>query len=342
MGNTKQAGIDAKIVIVGAGSIGCWVGGALLRAGRHVSFLGRPRIAREVRDNGLRITDHEGRDATLPADQVQITTDESVLADADIVIVAVKSLATEAAAQSILNHAPKRVMVLSFQNGVRNADRLRHVLGKHADVRAVMVPFNVVWATAGHFHRGVEGDLALQAGATDLSAILTVDGLTAKTIPDIDAVLWGKILLNLNNALNALSGIPLKAQLRQRGWRKILASCQAEALKAMHVAGIQPQTALPVPLQWMPLVLRLPDFLFERVAAKMLAIDENARSSMWEDLTRGRKTEIADLQGEIVELAAKHGVSAPMNQKVLQSIQQAEHANSGSPGLKPEDIIRQP
>jgi 2-dehydropantoate 2-reductase len=200
------------------------------------------------------------------------------------------------------------------------------------------VPFNVVWAAAGHFHRGVEGDLILEAGVTELSDILSVDGLVAKTATDINAVLWGKILLNLNNALNALSDVPLKAQLSKRGWRKILAGCQAEALKAMKSAGISPHTELPVPLTLMPTILRLPDFLFERVAAKMLAIDENARSSMWEDLTRGRKTEIADLQGEIVELAKKHNTPAPLNLRVWKSIQQAEEAQSGSPRLRPSDI----
>lgn len=330
---TTKSPNDVKVVIIGAGSIGCWVGGTLLRAGRNVAFLGRPKIAREIAQHGLRITDHEGRDTSLPAERVPVSIDETVLNDADIVIISVKSSATIDAAQSVARHAPKHATVLSFQNGVRNVQRIREVLGKDADVRAVMVPFNVVWAAEGHFHRGVEGDLILQEGVSDLSDILSVEGLVAKTSGDIEAVLWGKILLNLNNALNALSDIPLKAQLSDRGWRKVLAACQAEALAAMKSADIFPHTELPVPLKWMPTILRLPNFLFERVAAKMLAIDENARSSMWEDLKLGRKTEIADLQGEIVNLAMKQNTPSPMNQQVMNTIRLAEITKSGSPAL---------
>ena len=338
MGNIYSIDRTAKIVIIGAGSIGCWVGGALLNAGRNVAFLGREKITSEIAQHGLRISDHEGRDFTLAPEQVDISTDENVLSDADIIIISVKSLATKAAAESVLKKARSNATVLSFQNGVRNADRIREVLGDKADVRAAMVPFNVVWSSEGHFHRGVEGDIVIQQGTTELSDILSTDGLVTKTVTNIDAVLWGKILLNLNNALNALSNIPLKAQLNDRGWRKILANCQSEALNAMKAAGIQPHSELPVPLQLMPTILRLPNFLFKRVAAKMLAIDETARSSMWEDLIRGRKTEIADLQGEIVALAKTQQSSASINQLVYDSIRQAEQMNAGSPAINPSDL----
>ncbi|MEK8173180.1 ketopantoate reductase C-terminal domain-containing protein [Streptomyces sp. M19] len=58
-------------------------------------------------------------------------------------------------------------------------------------------------------------------------------------------------------------------------------------------------------------VLRLPDALFRRVAASTLRIDAQARSSTWEDLQRGRPTEIDTLQGEIVAMARRHGLAAP-------------------------------
>lgn len=330
---------NSRIVIVGAGSIGCWIGGALIHAGRNVAFLGRPPIAQEIRENGLRLTDHEGRDIHLSPDEVDIHLDPDVLSDADIVIVAVKSPATDEVASTILARANPRATVLSFQNGVKNPGRLRAVLGEHADVRAAMVPFNVVGCGAGHFHRGVEGNLVLEQGPTDLAPVFTLDGLTTLTSADIQNVLWGKILLNLNNALNALSGIPLKQQLSHRGWRRILASCQAEALAVMKVAGIKPHSELPVPMTFMPAILRLPDFLFTRVASKMLAIDECARSSMWEDLSRHRSTEIHDLQGEIIALANQCGVSTPCNRRVLKLIVEAQQMKTGSPGLKPEQVM---
>lgn len=331
--------LNARIVVVGAGSIGCWVGGALLKAGRNVTFLARHKVIDEVAEHGLTITDFTGRKSHLSPDSVVMTTDVKVLLDADIIIVAVKSLSTSEAACDIAKYAPEGATILSFQNGVKNANRIRAVLGEHTDIRSVMVPFNVVWSGPGHFHRGVGGELVIQKGHTDLADLFTVDGLAAKTVVDIESVLWGKILLNLNNALNALSNIPLKAQLSQRDWRKILATCQSEAFDAMHQACIRPKTELPIPVGLLPTILRLPNFLFERVAANMLAIDENARSSMWEDLTRGRQTEIADLQGAILELAKISNTKAPANKRVYELIKQAEQSNSGSPGLTPKNIL---
>jgi 2-dehydropantoate 2-reductase len=64
--------------------------------------------------------------------------------------------------------------------------------------------------------------------------------------------------------------------------------------------------------------------LFKRVAASMLKIDEQARSSMWEDLQRKRTTEVTELNGAVVKLAISVGLKAPLNARMVQLIQQAE------------------
>jgi 2-dehydropantoate 2-reductase len=66
----------------------------------------------------------------------------------------------------------------------------------------------------------------------------------------------------------------------------------------------------------MPQLLALPDWLFHRVASKMLRIDPQARSSMADDLALGRPTEIDALCGEVVRLARAHGRDAPLNQRI--------------------------
>ena len=93
-----------------------------------------------------------------------------------------------------------------------------------------------------------------------------------------------------------------------------------------------------VPLRVMAFALRLPDALFRLAARGMLSVDKNARSSMWEDLRTGRLTEIDHLQGEIVRLAAGHGIPAPLNRRVLELVKEAEEAQNGSPALTPEAI----
>jgi 2-dehydropantoate 2-reductase len=94
-----------------------------------------------------------------------------------------------------------------------------------------------------------------------------------------------------------------------------------------------------VPPRAIPFILRLPDWLFRLVARRMLAIDPQARSSMWEDLRQRRPTEIDHLQGAILALAGKAGVAAPLAERVLRLIKGAESARAGSPGLRPDQVM---
>jgi 2-dehydropantoate 2-reductase len=147
------------------------------------------------------------------------------------------------------------------------------------------------------------------------------------------------LLFNLNNALVALSGLPLAEELADRRWRRVLADQIAEALAATKGAGIEPASvAGPLKPAWLPFALRLPDWLFRRLARRMLAIDPGARSSMWDDLERGRPSEIDDLQGAVLRLAALTGTAAPTVERVAALVREAESAGNGPPGLSPDAV----
>ena len=88
----------------------------------------------------------------------------------------------------------------------------------------------------------------------------------------------------------------------------------------------------------MPPLLRLPDALFEIVLGRTMKIDPEARSSMWEDLQRGRRTEIDYLQGVITGIADRRGLRAPLSRRIVALIKEAEAAGKGSPGLTPAQI----
>jgi 2-dehydropantoate 2-reductase len=85
-------------------------------------------------------------------------------------------------------------------------------------------------------------------------------------------------------------------------------------------------------------LLRLPDGLFNMLLGRTMKIDANARSSMWEDLQRDRRTEIDYLQGVVVELAAKYQITAPLSLRVMTLIKHAETSGRGSPALTPDQI----
>ena len=105
-----------------------------------------------------------------------------------------------------------------------------------------------------------------------------------------------------------------------RDYRCVVAALQSEALDVMARAGIVPVKATSVAPRALPHLLRLPNWLFSRLAARMLRMDAAARSSMWEDLQQGRTTEIDDLCGAVVRLAAQHGVPAPRNAAISELV----------------------
>jgi 2-dehydropantoate 2-reductase len=196
-----------------------------------------------------------------------------------------------------------------------------------------MVPFNVVAMGEGRMHRATSGDIVVARDAAGTAQALSVADLHVRATDDIAGVQWGKLVLNLNNALNALSGLPLREQLAQREWRRLFADQMAEGLAAIRAAGIRPVSPTSLPMALTPHLLRLPDGLFRLLLGRAMQIDPHARSSMWEDLERRRRTEVDYLQGVILRTAAQHGLKAPLAQRIVALVKQAEVAGRGSPGL---------
>ncbi|WP_238157197.1 2-dehydropantoate 2-reductase [Kribbella sp. VKM Ac-2571] len=311
------------IAVYGAGGIGCYVGGRLAATGTPVTFVGRPRMAAELATHGLHLTDYLGAD--LRVADVPFETTPAGAAKADLVLVTVKSAATESAAEELAEVLSPGTVVVSFQNGVRNGEMLRSRLTEQVVVTG-MVPFNVLNRGAGVFHQGTEGALDVQRDAALAPHLKAFEqaGLPLAQHDDILPVQWAKLLLNLNNPINALSNLPLRDELSQRAYRRCLAAAQAETLGLLDAAGIRPAQLLAVPMHRFPAVLRLPDFLFRRLASKVLAVDPLARTSMWEDLEAGRTTEIDYLNGEVVRLAESLGRTAPVNAQLVELIRAAE------------------
>jgi 2-dehydropantoate 2-reductase len=329
---------DRPIAIAGAGSIGCFVGGLLAAAGRDVALLARSRVIEEIKTLGLRLTGFDGLDRTVDAGQLRLSEDPAILNQAGVVLVTVKSADSADIAAVIAEHAPSDAVIVSLQNGIGNVDVLRqHLPGWR--VLGGMVPFNVISAGEGRFHRATSGDIVIERDDAATAEQLSVPGLLRLlTTTDIAGVQWGKLLVNLNNGLNALSGLTLREQLARRPWRRLLADQMAEGLAALKVEGARPVSPTPVPSHLTPHLLRLPDPIFNVMLGRTMKIDPKARSSMWEDLQRGRRTEIDYLQGVIAGIADRHGLATPLSRRVVTLVKQAEAEGKGSPGLSPDQI----
>lgn len=319
-----------NFIILGAGAVGSYVGGRLAAAGQRVALVGRSRTIEPLSLAGLTVSDLDGFNAhlmpqqLLPATSLAAVWSQTKLkkwSSSTVILLCVKSGATVAAAIEIAACCPAGTVVISLQNGVDNAARLAQA-APHLQVVAGMVPFNVVMSAPGQVHRATTGSIYLgRCEVTrQVASIFTAAGLPTELADDMNAVLWGKLLLNLNNPVNALSGLPLREELLDADYRHVLAELQKEALGIMAGAGIKAAQVANVPPWLLPHVLNLPTWLFKRVAARMLRMDASARSSMWDDVQHGRTTEINDLCGAVVRLAELTDTQAPYNAAMCELI----------------------
>ena len=310
--------------MLGAGSVGCFIGGCWKVGGLPVVLIGRPRIAKDIAEHGLTVTDYTGWQAHLS--DADFRTEPAALAEADVIALTVKSGATADAARDIARHGRDGALVISFQNGISNVDVLKEALGGRFDVVRGMVPYNVAYLANGRFHKGVAGDLyaedrpetrALAERISDSPAVLRLSD-------DMLGLAWGKLLINLNNAVNALSRRTLIDELRERDYRRVFAASMREGLRLLHRAGIKPATVGGVGPKVLPAIINSPDWLFNNVFLRKWKIDASARSSMADDLAARRKTEVDYINGELVALADKLGTDAPVNRNIVALVRKAE------------------
>ena len=329
-----------RVAIVGAGSIGCYVGGHLAPFA-DITLIGRPRVIDAVRERGLTVTTLEGTRRHVPADKLRLETEICAVAGHDLVLLTTKSVDNDDIAAQIGPYLTPDSVLLSLQNGVRNVSMLEEGLERSFPSRA-----SRPLVLAGVVHHNVVADDPATYEATTSGGITVKDhprvdpfvrvarqsGLHVDVEPDMRGVLMGKLLLNLNNAINALSGLPLREQLRDRDYRRVLAASQEEALAVSRAAGVTPARRGPLPAALVPHVLRCPTAVFVALARTTLRVSPQARSSMADDLDRRRRTEIDELQGVVVVLGERYGIETPVSERLVELVVDAEEqALAGTP-----------
>ena len=332
-------GRGARVAVLGAGSIGCFVGGAWQSAGLPVTFIGRARLSDDVARHGLTLSDYSGWEERLAPGEVDYRCDAQALADADIIVVAVKSGDTAQAAAEIDRHGRDGATVISLQNGISNVETLEQGLRGRFEIARGMVGYNVVYLGDGHFHKGVQGDVWTERrdATEDLADRLGSGPAALKLSDDMLGLAWGKLLINMNNAVNALSGKSLVDELRIRDYRRVFAASVSEGLRLLEAAEIEPAKVGPLPLDLLVLALESPDWLFNSLFFRTWKIDPKARSSMSDDLAKGRKTEVDYLNGELTRLAERLRMDASVNRKIVMLVHDAE---AGAAPLAPAELRR--
>lgn len=328
-----------RVAILGAGAIGCYIGGHWARAGVDVTLIGRQRILDAMSSAPLRLTG-SGNCDVAPGTML-LAHAPSALTQADVIVVAAKSTGLDQVTGDIAGHATPGVPVISLMNGLSPARHLRSALPNHP-VLAGMVPFNVVWRAPTHLHQSSAGTLSLERNPTTdaLQELAKGSGVPVALHAPLEPLQYGKLLLNLINPINALSGLPLHQMLSQRGYRRIYAAVIEEALQVYAGTDTVWQKVGPFSPAIAARLLALPDWIFNATIMKMQKIDTTSMTSMAQDLQAGKATEIDVLNGEIVALAQTLPQKAPLNAALVRLIKAAE-AEQSPPHLTAPALARE-
>jgi 2-dehydropantoate 2-reductase len=290
-----------RIAVVGAGSVGGYFGGRLAAAGADVTFVARGAHLAALRSGGLRIQSPKG-DLHLP--RVAATDDPAAIGAVDVVMFTVKLYDVEEALALLPPLLGPETIVLPFQNGVEVVDRVMHAVGPaHAGggtcyVAAVVAEPGLIRHTAmdqmffgeldgrrsPRLERFLEACQATNFRAT-LSANIAVD-------------IWTKFTrLSVFSGLTTVTRSPIGVIANDPDLAALLESATAETFAVARAKGI------PVP-----------DDAIQNVAAAYRGMVPHAKSSMLEDLERGRRLELPWLSGAVARIGREVGVPTPTHQ----------------------------
>jgi len=281
-----------KIAVMGAGAVGCYYGFKLARAGHDVVLIGRLSHVEAIERHGLRLE-------TQTVDErirVVASTEASAVQGAQLVLFCVKSTDTESGAAAIKPHLASDAVVLSLQNGVENADRLRALLQQQVVAAAVYVGTEM--AGPGHVRHHGRGEFVIERSKAsgDLGRALIAAGVSTDISDNVRGALWAKLITNCAyNALSAITQLPYGQLVKGEDVAVVLRDLVDECVAVAKADGV----TLP-----------------GEVDAAVRKIAETAAgqySSTAQDLARGKRSEIDHLNGFILRRGEALGVATPTN-----------------------------
>jgi 2-dehydropantoate 2-reductase len=316
-----------RVLIYGGGAVGLGIASCLLHAGHEVDILARPETVAALETDGLVRTGIFGDIHVKPGVfRCYCSLQEACSGPYDFILICIKSFDSHSAVQNLggqracMDSSAKLVL---FQNGWGNAEIFAGRFDKGRVYSARVI-------TGFHRHRPNEVEITVHADSIHIGSLFGADasaveslcraiskgGIPCEMTDVIEKDLWAKMLYNCAlNPLGAILGVPYGALAEHAATRQLMEGIVEEVFEVMAASGYG--THWP----------QARDFLavfYERLVPDTAEHE----SSMLQDLTAGKRTEIDALNGAVIRLADEHGLKVPYNSAVYRLIKFLESSSS--------------
>lgn len=320
----KDRGIR-RIAVIGAGAVGSALGALLHRAGQSVVLIARPGHTAAIRQDGIRVDGDTGDFIAA----VEAT--ETLDFRPELALLTVKTqdvVAAVKANQTFLSDVP----VVTFQNGVRSDELVASILPREQILSAVVL-MHVTYLLPGKVTVVYQGKLILgrpfgprDSKLEDVAHILN-QAVPTRVTDNIQGAHWLKLIVNLNNALPAITNFTMNQVYANTSLRNLAVGLMREGLRVIGRANIRLGSLPEVSVGLTRLINWMPSGIAGRIATakvRRLTTVWPLWGSTLQSIERGRPTEIDYLNGEIMELGKRYGVVTPLNSRIVELVHQVE------------------
>lgn len=310
-----------KICFLGAGALGSAIGGTLAQNGEDVYLVDQwQEHVNAINNDGL-IFNIDGKEVSIP---VKATTNSTDFGPMDLVIVLVKSFATETAIKEATNLIGKDTVVMSLQNGLGNEETIEKVVGPECMIGGKAYVGGVLTAP-GHITPGVKGKEIvigeMNGEETDrinnIATELTNAGVTTLISLNIKGLIWNKLLINVaTGALAAITKLPYGELYQQPEIEKTALAAVQEGIDIAQANNIK-------------LTNTDPKYFWDKAAVDL---PYGFKTSMLQSLEKHQQTEVDFINGALVRWGAKSNIPTPVNSTLLACVKGIERWQSNVEG----------
>jgi 2-dehydropantoate 2-reductase len=312
-----------KILVMGAGAVGCYYGARLQQAGEEVAFCARGENLRALRERGLEVLSAKGNFRL----DVAATDHPDEFAPYDLILFAVKSYDTDGAAVQIKDCLTPDGVVMTIQNGVENEEALCRyfprgaVMGGNSRVGAELIaPGRVNHTALGIIEFG-ELDGSITPRAERLAQIFHRAGILGELTTDLKTIRWYKLMgNNATNTVATLSRTTLGQMLEDQDGYALVRRLMLETLAVGRAEGAQVSD--------------------ERADLQLRQIQKSLNAyaikpSTLQDLERGKRLEYDAISGAVLRAARRHGMKVPATETVYTLLKLLDRSRSAASSSRP-------